>query len=438
MIDAFLLVGLPYLALAVCVIGVIWRWKTQAFSWSSLSSQFLEARQLRWGSTPWHLGILVVLLGHGLAFAFPRVWESLMSHPTLLVIAETVGLGAGAMALAGLVVLAFRRLASGRVQAVTSTMDLVVLALLFFQVLLGVLTALLYRWGASWSTTTVVPYFWSLVLLQPDSSLVADLPPVVKAHLVGAWLILLAVPFSRLVHVLALPLSYLWRAPQIVIWSSPRRAAKMVREQRVQESRREFLKGAAGVAVAGSLLSLGVLEKLARFFQGPKLAGEMETVLLTKRLHRIRMTAEEQALQLERQKSTRILIGRLSELSSSKGKYFIDFNMAPALAFLDANGLPLLISAKCTHLGCTVGSEVNAQGQILCPCHISYFTITTGEPNVGAPAKTPLPHLEWVVVDASGKDLAHRGSSGAIQGSLQGVPPEACSVYVARPTEEAS
>lgn len=436
MIDSFLLVGLPYLAITVCVVGTFWRWKTQAFTWSSLSSQFLEARQLRWGSMPWHLGILLVLLGHLVALALPRVWGSLMTYPTLLVITETVGLGAGAMALVGIVVLAFRRLTSGRVQAVTTTMDLVVLALLFFQSLLGVLTALLHRWGAAWSTATVVPYFWSILLLRPDPSLVADLPPIVKAHLVGAWLVLLAVPFSRLVHVLALPLSYLWRAPQIVIWSGSRRARMQAKDLAVAESRREFLKGAAGVAVAGTLLSAGVLDKLVRFFQGPKISGEMETVLLAKRLRHLQMTAEEQALQLERQKNDRILIGRLSELSATKGKYFIDFHMAPALAFLGANGLPLLISAKCTHLGCTVGGDVDAQGQILCPCHISYFKITTGEPNPGAPAKTPLPHLEWTVVDAAGKTLAQRTAGGAIEGSLAGVPPEACQVYVCRPSPE--
>jgi nitrate reductase gamma subunit len=435
MIDAFFLVGLPYAALVVCVAGVAWRWKTRAFSWSSLSSQFLEARQLRWGSTPWHLGIILVLLGHLVAIFLPRVWGSLMTHPTLLVVTETVGMGAAALGLAGLVVLALRRLTSGRVQAVTTTMDLVVLALLFFQSLLGLLTAVLHRWGAAWSTATVVPYFWSILLLQPDPSLVADLPPIVKAHLAGAWLVLLAVPFSRLVHVLALPLAYLWRAPQVVIWSSPRRGPKLEAERAAVESRREFLKGAAGVAVAGTLLSAGVLDKLVGFFQGPKVAGEMETVLLAKRLRRLQMTAEERSLQLERQKSEQILIGRLSELSPTKGKYFIDFGMAPALAFLGANGLPLLISAKCTHLGCTVGSETNAQGQILCPCHVSYFSIATGEPNPGAPAKTPLRHMEWAVMDAGGKVLARRAASGAIEGSLQGVPPEACSVYVSKPRE---
>ena len=115
--------------------------------------------------------------------------------------------------------LLFRRMTDRRVKVVTNTMDLVILVLLIFQVSSGVLIAMLYRWGSSWYAASMVPYLRSLVWLQPDSSFVASMPWLVKAHITGAFLIIATVPFSRLVHFLSVPIGYLWRSPQVVIWN---------------------------------------------------------------------------------------------------------------------------------------------------------------------------------------------------------------------------
>ena len=45
-------------------------------------------------------------------------------------------------------------------------------------------------------------------------------------------------------------------------------------------------------------------------------------------------------------------------------------------------------SAICTHAGCTVGSV--ADGEIVCPCHGSHFSIKDGSVTTG-PAPSPLP-----------------------------------------------
>jgi nitrate reductase gamma subunit len=52
MIDTFLLVGLPYLALVVAVVGAVLRLRQRGYSVSARSSQFLEAPRLLWGSAP--------------------------------------------------------------------------------------------------------------------------------------------------------------------------------------------------------------------------------------------------------------------------------------------------------------------------------------------------------------------------------------------------
>jgi nitrate reductase gamma subunit len=40
-----------------------------------------------------------------------------------------------------------------------------------------------------------------------------------RLHLTGAWIVLALVPFTRLVHMFALPVHYLTRPPQKVVWA---------------------------------------------------------------------------------------------------------------------------------------------------------------------------------------------------------------------------
>ena len=433
MVDAFILVGLPYLAIAVGITGSVWRLRNDRYSASARSSQFMENRALLWGSAPWHIGIILILAGHALALLWPGLWSALLSPPGVLEVVEGTGMALSLLCLAGLGVLLARRITSARVQAVTTTMDLVVAGLLFVQVLLGLLTAVHLRHGAAWSTGTVAPYFWSLITLRPDMSYVADFPALFKLHLAGAWLLLMLLPFTRLIHILSVPIGYLWRAPQIVIWNNPRRRQQAVDAHITAESRREFFKGFAGLTVAAGLLSLGVLEKLFNYFKGPQPDAQAEADLLAKKLRRLQQTAEERELELERQRQKMILVARYSELVENKGHYFIDYQMNPGLAFKGKDGLPIVLSAKCTHLGCTVGSQVDEQGRILCPCHVSYFDIATGNPNPGAPAKSPLPRISWALVDPSGKVLLSRKAGGPLVGQADPAMLAQCALYITKP-----
>jgi nitrate reductase gamma subunit len=118
-----------------------------------------------------------------------------------------------------LVLLILRRATDRRLQAVTSAMDVVLLLVLLVQVVAGVWTAIAFRWGSSWYAAAAVPYLRSLFVLQPDVSLVSNLPPVVKIHILGAFAFVALIPFTRLIHFLVLPVSYLWRPYQVVIWN---------------------------------------------------------------------------------------------------------------------------------------------------------------------------------------------------------------------------
>jgi nitrate reductase gamma subunit len=216
--DALLFGALPYLALTVFLLASIGRYRGWRFSYSSLSSQFLENRQHFWGLVPFHYGIIVVLTGHLVAFLIPReilVWNS---HPLRLYVLEISSLAFGILTLIGLTAAIVRRLTVPEVRVVTNRRDAVLFALLAVQVVSGLGTAVLYPWGSSWYAATATPYLWSLFRLAPDITAVAVMPWLVKIHFVNAFVLLAYAPFSRLVHVLVAPLPYLWRKPQVVRW----------------------------------------------------------------------------------------------------------------------------------------------------------------------------------------------------------------------------
>lgn len=219
MSDFVLFMAFPYLAIILSILGGLYRYFNDRFSYSSFSSQFLENRTLFWGSVPWHYGILIILLAHLLAALFPAQWAALIAAPVRLYVLEVTGLVLAVFTIVGLALLIWRRLRNARILAVTSPMDWVLLAALLAQVVLGFWVALFYRWGSDWYLHTAVPWLVSLVTLNPQIQYVTALPWVVKLHMLGGFFIIALFPFTRLVHLVTFPIPYLWRPYQVVIWN---------------------------------------------------------------------------------------------------------------------------------------------------------------------------------------------------------------------------
>jgi nitrate reductase gamma subunit len=222
MFDNALFIGFPYMAIAIAIAVTIYRFFFDPYSVSSQSSQFLENRKLFFGSVPWHYGLITILLGHLTALLFPGLWGLFTANQTRLYVLEITGLALALMATVGLVLLFYRRMSNARAMAVTSELDWVLLFFLFLQVGLGFWVAYYYRWGSDWYLHTAVPGLVSLLKFQPDITYVTALPFWVKFHFLNGFVIALLLPFTRLVHLLVYPLSYLWREHQVVIWNKAR------------------------------------------------------------------------------------------------------------------------------------------------------------------------------------------------------------------------
>ena len=217
-VNNFLFIGLPYLAIATFLIGATYRYRATGFKYSALSSQFLEGRGIYMFSVLFHWGILVVFLLHLIAFLLPTATLAWFANPSRLISTETVTLAFGFGVLIGLARLFIRRLTRPRVMAVTSKMDLVIELLLFVQIFFGLWIALGYRWGYPWFASDLSPYLWSILKFAPRIEAVSAMPWVIKTHVVGAFIIIALIPFTRLVHFLVAPFHYTWRDYQQVIW----------------------------------------------------------------------------------------------------------------------------------------------------------------------------------------------------------------------------
>jgi NNP family nitrate/nitrite transporter-like MFS transporter len=222
--ELFLFGVFPYAAFAVAGVGVAARLRTPS-TLGTRSSEFLEKKVLFWGSVPWHYAILAILAAHLAAAVAPRAWGALLADPRRLVVLEIAGVALGIWATFAVALLLVRRATSARLRVVTTWVDWLVLALLLAQVASGTWIGITLRWGSVWYLHTAAPWLASLLSLAPRVDHAAVLPTLVKLHAVGAFVLVALLPFSRLVHALTVPLGYLWRPFQVVVWNRARGAA---------------------------------------------------------------------------------------------------------------------------------------------------------------------------------------------------------------------
>lgn len=218
-ITSIMFAVFPYVAMAIFIIGSIFRYKNKGFKVSSLSSQFLEGKKLFWGSQPFHWGLLVLFLGHLIAFLFPRTVIAWNGDPVRLLILEISSFAFGLSALLGLILLVKRRLTTQRLTFVANKMDMLVYVVLLTQILSGLGIAVFARWGSTWFASTLTPYLRSVFAFNPDLNAVSAMPWFVQIHIISAFFIIAIIPFTRFMHFLVAPIDYIWRDYQLVIWN---------------------------------------------------------------------------------------------------------------------------------------------------------------------------------------------------------------------------
>lgn len=147
-----------------------------------------------------------------------------------------------------------------------------------------------------------------------------------------------------------------------------------------------LLTAAALGGAIGVFGSLGAA--ILKYICGPNLSPALKGRQLAEQKRSFETQIELLKLKAERINSTRIRLGKLSDIEEGAGISFTDFALQPAILFKTGQHTCIARSAVCTHLGCTVQSNL-VDGKIFCPCHQSYFDLEKGTPLSG-PATLPL------------------------------------------------
>ncbi|MFC9357567.1 respiratory nitrate reductase subunit gamma [Rhodococcus sp. NPDC057014] len=210
----------PYVTLAIFVVGTWWRYRYDKFGWTTRSSQLYESRLLRIGSPLFHFGILVVIGGHVIGLVVPQSWTDAMgmSEHAYHVQALVLGTIAGVATLAGALVLVYRRRTRGPVFTATTWNDKLMYAVLLAAIVAGLATTLLGSGVVGEESNyreTVSPWFRSIWILQPRGDLMAQASLAFHVHVAIALVLFALWPFTRLVHAFSAPVAYLFR-PYIV------------------------------------------------------------------------------------------------------------------------------------------------------------------------------------------------------------------------------
>ena len=205
----------PYIALSVLVLGSIIRYDREPYTWRSGSSQLLRRKQLVMGSVLFHVGVIVIFFGHLIGLLTPiHLFDGMgISHGVKQVLAIVAGGIAGVVAIIGASMLVHRRLFDPRVRANSSFTDTMIIILLWIQLALGLATIPISM--SHLDGGEMVKFMsWALGIFTFNpgaANQIIDASIIFKLHIFLGLTIFLLFPFTRLVHMLSIPVRYFWR-----------------------------------------------------------------------------------------------------------------------------------------------------------------------------------------------------------------------------------
>lgn len=219
-LQIFLFGIYPYIALVVAILGTWARFDLSQYSWKAHSSQMLRKKNMRLASNLFHVGIIVVLLGHLFGMLTPHfIYETFISAAQKQILAVVVGGIAGVVCWVGMVMLMWRRFTDDRISNTSSFSDKLVLVLLFIQLNLGLIsifTSMKHLDGltmmnlAGWAQDITILRPWQAAARIEQASLIYQL------HMALGITLIMIFPFTRLIHIISAPVWYLGRRYQIV------------------------------------------------------------------------------------------------------------------------------------------------------------------------------------------------------------------------------
>ncbi|HFL8794861.1 MAG TPA: respiratory nitrate reductase subunit gamma [Candidatus Azosocius sp. HAIN] len=211
----------PYVAFMIFIIVSIAKYEYAQYEWKTASSQMLDQRWFSLGSNLFHSGVILLFFGHFFGLLTPaKIYILLISPEMKQSLAMIAGGVFGLMAIFGCIILLIRRIFCLRIRETSTKMDIIILLLIFFQLLIGLFSIIVSsKFTDSSSMQSLALWAQNIICFNKTASdFIVHEHWVFKLHIFIGITIFLLFPFTRLLHILSLPVSYIFRTGfQIVV-----------------------------------------------------------------------------------------------------------------------------------------------------------------------------------------------------------------------------
>ncbi|VAW17168.1 Respiratory nitrate reductase gamma chain [hydrothermal vent metagenome] len=212
--NEFLFGTYPYIATTIFLLGSMYRYDREQYTWKANSSQLLSSKGMKWGSNLFHVGIILLFFGHLVGLVTPHsIYTLVISAPQKQLMAMIAGGIFGTLCFIGMVILLHRRITNSRVRSTTRFGDWVALLLLFVQLILGLLTipsSAQHLDGSS--MINLGEWAQHILTFRPGAAaFILNEPLIFKLHIFLGLTMFVVFPFTRLVHVWSMPVKYAYR-----------------------------------------------------------------------------------------------------------------------------------------------------------------------------------------------------------------------------------
>lgn len=210
---------LPYIAVTAFFVGVLYHLFISDKTIHATSTLFLKKdKWIMWGSPMFHYGIILVFFGHVLGlFTPPALIEVFMPLATKRILAISIGFTAGLIAFIGLCMLLLRKFTDIRVKRTSSFADYFIVVLILAQIAMGLLSTY-YTSQASLENYLSLDY-WAqgMAWFQPDAwQHISTIDLIYKLHIVNGFFIFIIFPYTKLMHMIKVPVMYLIRPNRVL------------------------------------------------------------------------------------------------------------------------------------------------------------------------------------------------------------------------------
>jgi nitrate reductase gamma subunit len=213
-INNFLFTYLPHIAMAVFWFGLITRIVKTSRTIQAKSSQFLAGDGLKWGSNLFHYGIILVFIGHFTGLFTPeKLYHLFITTATKRVLAVSLGGVFGTLTFIGIIILIIRRFRNERIKLNSSPQDYFIIFLLLVEVGLGLASMVTTATSSVENYAALGEWAQKIITFQPDAgAVITGHSLIYKLHIVTGLFIFIIFPYTKLMHIMVLPIAYFFRS----------------------------------------------------------------------------------------------------------------------------------------------------------------------------------------------------------------------------------